>query len=268
MTERTEAQLFEDYEEQRAALANAKDEIRAMEQHRLTLLKTGTPEDVLAPDAEIRLEGIKIEIANARMKSLKFDLDLVRRENAKWIGVGMPSADELDKLLSIVTAAYPDLTLAREQGRFDIATRDHRDEFRRAFFAVGRMGRIAEASPDRYFSAIVDDVNRVLSAHRHKAVEGDAAMCAILAWGDVQHRPADAAFGQMTEVAIARIGQGSPARARWREILNGAPLLEPLPPRGMHASSSTYPTRPVRIYEKGADGQMHETDPVAPSWVQ
>ena len=181
----------------------------------------------------------------------------------------MPSADELDKLYKIVTAAYPDLKLAREQGRFDIGTRDHRDEFRRAFFAVGRMGRIAEPSPDRYFSAIVDDVNRVLSAHRHKEVEGDAAMCAILAWGDVAHRPADAAFGQLTEVALARINQGTPARPAWREILTGkANLVAPLPPRSMRSSSASYPTRPVRILEEGADGQMRESDPIAPLWVQ
>jgi hypothetical protein len=93
-------------------------------------------------------------------------------------------------------------------------------------------------------------------------------MVAILAWGDVQHRAADAAFGQLTEVAIAKINQGTPARARWREVLNGAPLQPPLPPRGMRASSSTYPSRPVRILEQGADGQMHETGPIAPLWVQ
>jgi hypothetical protein len=97
---RTESEIFEAYEAERSALADAKAEIQAMEQHRLTLLKTGTPEDVLALDAEIRLEGIKIEIANARMKPLKFDLDLVQRERAKWSGVDMPSADELDRLVS------------------------------------------------------------------------------------------------------------------------------------------------------------------------
>jgi hypothetical protein len=101
-----------------------------------------------------------------------------------------------------------------------------------------------------------------LSAHRHKAVEGDAAMCAILAWGDVAHRPADAAFGQLTEVALARINQGSPSRPVWRDILAGqANLLAPLPPRGMRSSSASYPTRPVKFYEEGADGQMHESDP-------
>jgi hypothetical protein len=267
MTERTEAEIFEAYESERVALANAKAEIARLQGFRPTLLQTATVDEIIEIDDEIRLQTIAAEIAAARMKPLKFDLDMATRERAKWVGVDMPTDDELDKLLSIVTAAYPDLKLAREQGRFDIATRDHRDEFRRAFFAVGRMGRIAEPSPDRYFSAIVDDVNRVLNAHRHKAVEGDAAMCAILAWGDVAHRPADAAFGQLAEVALARINQGSPARpAAWRDLLSGkANLVAPLPPRGMHASSSTYPVPRVRITypdsQEGSDGRMHEFHP-------
>ncbi len=267
MTERTEAQLFEDYEEQRAALANAKDEIRAMEQHRLTLLKTGTPEDVLALDAEIRLEGIKIEIANARMKPLKFDLDLVQRERAKWVGCAMPSDAELDRLLAIVTAAYPDLKLAREQGRFDISSRDHRHEFRAAFYAVGRLGRVAEPDAGRYFSSVLDDANSILRAHRIKEVEGDALHAAALAWGDVVWRATDRAMGQSFEIGIARLNQGTPARPVWRDLLSGkANLVAPLPPRGQRASaSSSYPTPRVRITypdsHEGADASQN-------SWAQ
>jgi hypothetical protein len=202
MTERTESELSEAYESERAALADAKAEIQAMQEHRLTLLKAGSPEDVLALDDEIRLEGIKIEIANARMAPLKIELDQVRRERAKWVGVDMPSPDGLDSLYRIVVAAHPGLKLEREPTRFEYE-RNHRDEFKRAFFAVGRMGRLNEPGGDRYFHAVADDVNRVLSARRLSDVGGDAVMCAILAWGDVQHRPADAAFGQLAEVAIA-----------------------------------------------------------------
>jgi hypothetical protein len=267
MTEqRTESEIFDAYESERAALANAKDEIQAMEQHRGTLLKTGTPEDVLALDAEIRLEGIKIEIASARMKPLKFDLDMATRERAKWSGVDMPSDDELDKLLSIVTAAYPDLKLAREQGRFDIAMRDHRDEFRRAFFAVGRLGRLSEPDAGRYFSSVVDDANSVLRAHRLQEIEGDALHAAALAWGDVVWRAADRAMGQSVEIGISRLNQGSPARPVWRDILAGkANLVAPLPPRGMHASSSTYPVPRVRITypnsHEGADASQNSWTP-------
>jgi hypothetical protein len=265
MNERTESEISEAYESERTALADAQAEIKAMQRHRLALLKTGAPENVRALDDEIRLEGIKIEIATARMSPLKVELDIVRSENAKWSGVDMPTADELDSLYKIVIAAHPDLKLERETTRFEYE-RNHLDEFKRAFLAVGRLGRLTEPSPDRHFHAVVDDANRVLSARRLSDVEGDAVMVAILAWGDVQHRPADAAFGQLTEVAIAKINQGTPARARWREVLNGAPLQPPLPPRGQRAPS--YPTRPVRILEEGADGAMHGIAPIAPLWVQ
>ena len=68
MNERTESELAEAYEKERAALADAQDELKAMQKHRVTLLRTtGTPEDVLSLDDEIRLEAIKIEISSARM---------------------------------------------------------------------------------------------------------------------------------------------------------------------------------------------------------
>ena len=245
-------------------MADAKAEIQAMQEHRLTLLKTGTPEDVLALDDEIRLEGIKIEIENARMAPLKVELDHVRRENSKWIGVVMPSADELDIFYKIVVVAHPGHKLERETTRFEYE-RNHRDEFKRAFFAVGRMGRLSEPSGDRYFHAVVDDINRVLSARRLSDVGGHAVMCAILAWGDVQHRPADAAFGQLAELAIAKINQGAPARPVWRDLLTRkANLVAPLPPRNAHASASTYPVPRVTI--RYPNGQ--EADPSKNSWTQ
>ena len=108
-----------------------------MQKHRLTLLRmAGTPEDVLSLDSEIRLEGIKIEIASARLAPLKNELDMVRQQAAKWAGVDMPSADELDSLYKIVIAAHPGLNLERKTTRFEYE-RNHQDEFKRAFFAVG-----------------------------------------------------------------------------------------------------------------------------------
>jgi hypothetical protein len=265
MNERTESEISEAYESERTALADAQKEIKAMQRHRLDLLETGTPEDVLALDDEIRLEGIKTEIATARMVPLKNHLDAVRSERAKWIGVDMPSADELDKLLAIVAAARPDLKLAREQGRFDIAVRDHRAEFRRAFYAIGRMGRLGEPDAGRYFSSIFDDANSILRARRLGEIEGDAFQAAALAWGDVVWRAADRAMWQSFEIGLARLNQGSPAVPRWREILTGkANLLAPLPPRGQGASPSSYPTPRVRI--RYGDGR--EVDPAAPLQVQ
>jgi hypothetical protein len=266
MTERTESELAEAYESERSALAGAQEEIKGMQKHRLTLLRmAGTPEDVLSLDDEIRLEGIKIEIASARLAPLKNELDMVRQQAAKWAGVDMPSADELDSLYKIVIAAHPGLNLERKTTRFEYE-RNHQDEFKRAFFAVGRMGRLSEPSDDRYFHAVVDDVNRALSARRLGDVGGNAVLCAILAWGDVQHRAADAAFGQVTEVAIAKINQGTPARPMWRDILVGkSNLIAPLPPRNAHASSSSYPVPRVRITYSDTG---REVDSIAPLLVQ
>jgi hypothetical protein len=265
MIERTETELAEAYESERAALANAKAEIQAMQQHRLTLLKTGAPEDVLSLDDEIRLEGIKIEIATARMVPLKNELDMVRSERAKWSGVDMPSAAELDSLLKIVAAAYPELALAKEPGRFEYA-RNHREEFRAAFYAIGRLGRLAEPDSGRYFSSVVDDANSILRAHLiPKDVGGDAVFAALLSWGDCVWRAADHAMGQPFESGVARLNQGSPARPVWRDLLTGkANLLAPLPPRHLDAGSSTYPAPRVRI--RYGDGR--EVDPAAPLWVQ
>ena len=262
MTERTESELAEAYEKESAALADAQGEIKEMQEHRLTLLRTtGTPEDVVSLDDEIRLESIKIEIASARVAPLKSELDMIRRERAKWSAVDMPTDDELDKLYKIVTAAHPDLNLAREQGRFDISARNHMAEFKAAFFGVGRLGRLSEPDSSRYFHAIVGNVNDILQGRRLAEVDGDAVMCAVLAWGDVVHRPADAALGQMVGVGLARIGQGTPARPMWRTILGGeANLLPSLQPRNARASSSLYPEPRVRIRY----GNGREVDPAAP----
>jgi hypothetical protein len=263
--ERTESEIFEAYESERNALADAKAEIARLQGFRPAMLLTATVDEIIEIDDEIRRHTIAAEIALARMKPLKFDLDMATRERAKWSGVDMPTDVELDKLLAIVTQAHPALALEKKQGRFDVAIRDHRAEFKRAFFGVGRMGRLSEPSSDRYFHAVVDDVNRVLSARRLGDVEGDAVMCAILAWADVQHRPADASFGQLTEVALARIGQGTPARPAWRDLLAGrANLLAPLPPRNTRASSSNYPVPRVTI--RYPNGQ--EADAIKNSWAQ
>ena len=175
MDELTETELAtKAYEEQRAALVISQEEIKAMREHRLSLLQTGTPEDVLSLDDEIRLESVKIEISTARIAPLKNYLARAREEREKWTGVDMPTAAELDRLLAIVSAAHPSLALEKKQGRFDIALRNHRDEFKRAFYAVGRMGRLSEPDADRYVSSVFDDANSILKTRRLQEIEGDA----------------------------------------------------------------------------------------------
>ena len=265
MIERTESEIAEAYEKERTALAAAKAEIARLQELRPRLLKTKTVDEIIELDDEIRRETIAAEIAAARMAPLKIELEMVQHERAKWSGVEMPSAGELDRLLAIVTAAYPELKLARGQGRFDISERDHRAEFRAAFYACGRLGRVAEPNDGRYFSSVFDDANSILRAHRITLIEGDAMHAALLAWGDISWRAADHAMGQPLEVSIARLNTGSPAVPRWREILTGkANLLAPLPPRGQGASPSSYPTPRVRI--RYPDGR--EVEPSKDSWAQ
>jgi hypothetical protein len=246
----------------RAGKANAVAEVERLQDRRKTLLLTVSVDEILALDDEIRRQEIAGEIAQAKADALREDLHWARENAKRYSGVSMPSDDELERLLTIVTDAV-------DFPRLDSPSREILDEFRRAFYAVGRLGRRPEPSADRYFVATLDDANEVLRSHRLRGVECDTLLAGALAWGDITWRASDRAIGQLQEIGLARLDQGVPARAVWREILAGrADVLAPLPPRGMRSSAASYPTPPVRILEQGADGQMHETDSIAPLWVQ
>jgi hypothetical protein len=248
-----------------AAKADAERDIAELRDRRARTLLTGDVDAIEELDAQIRRHSIEVEVADARARELTGPIYVARAEAKRWVGVDMPDSDELAKLYTIVVSAYPDLSLAREMKRTDFGSRDFMDEFRRAFFGVGRFGRLAEPSSERYYHSVVDDVNQLLEARRHKEVEGDAIMVACLAWGDVTHRRADRSLGQLTEVGLARIGQGVAAKPMWRKILSGeASLVPSLPPRNVRASSSTYPEPRVRI--RYGDGR--EVDPAAPLGVR
>ena len=96
MIERTESEIAEAYEKERTALAAAKAEIARLQELRPRLLKTETVDEIIELDDEIRRETIAAEIAAARMAPLKIELEMVQHERAKWSGVEMPSAGELD----------------------------------------------------------------------------------------------------------------------------------------------------------------------------
>ena len=236
-----------------AAKANAVAEIKRLQEHRATLLRTSTVDEIIEIDDEMRRQKIMVEIAEARARGLMGELFFTREEAKRWAGVAMPTDAELAKLLDIVLAAHP--------GDF----RHNLEEFRRAFYAVGRLGRLGEPSDDRYFVSMVDDANEILRARRLESANGDMFCAAVLAWGDVCWREADASVGQPLELGLAKIYQGTPARPVWRDILSGAANLPPpLPPRNMRASSSSYPEPRVRI--RYGDGR--EVDPSAPLWAQ
>ena len=247
-----------------AAKANAVAEIKRLQDRRKTQLLTASIDEIVSLDGEIRRQEIAGEIADAKAVELRGPIYAARIEAKRWAGVNMPTDLELDRLLAIVAAARPDLKLAREQGRFDISVRNHRDEFKRAFYAVGHMGRLGEPDEGRYFSSIFDDANSILRTRRLEEIEGDAFQAAALAWGDIVWLSADQSMGQIFELGLAPLNQGTPAVPRWREILDGAPLRPALPPRRRTASSSTYPEPRVRI--RYGDGR--EVDPAAPLGVQ
>ena len=238
----------------RAAKADAQHAITELRGRRKGILLSGDVDEVERIDAQIRRHEIEVEIADAKALSLRGELHFAREEAKRWVGVTMPTDDELGKLLDIVAAAYP--------GEF----RHNLEEFRRAFFACGRLGRLPEPSTDRYFISSVDDANEILRARRLKSIEGDMLLAATIAWGDLKWRAADKATGQSLEVSLARPNTGSPAIPRWREILKGVPLQAPLPPRGMRGAS--YATPNVKIYRESADGAMREADPTRNLWTQ
>jgi hypothetical protein len=249
------AQLENSMASVRAAKADAEREIAVFHDRRKKLLLSGDIDAIEEIDRQIRRHGIEAEVADAKAGALRGDIYIAREEARRWAGVTMPTDDELAKLLDIVAAAHP--------GEF----RYNLNEFRRAFFACGRLGRLSEPSTDRYFVSSLDDANEILRAHRLESVSGDMLLAAAIAWGDVSWRAADKDVGGQLEVSFAKLNTGSPVISRWREILRGAPLQAPLPPRSTHASAS-YPIRPVRIYEESPNGVMRETDPIAPLWVQ
>ena len=138
----------------------------------------------------------------------------------------MPSDIELAKLLD-------DRTRARIPANSDMTL----EEFRRAFYACGRLGRLPEPSTDRYFVSSLDDANMILRSTVSPTSTETCCSRPCLAWGDVPWRASDKAMGQSLELALAKPNTGTPARPVWRDILAGrADVLPPLPPRGMRSS--------------------------------
>jgi hypothetical protein len=244
----------------RAAKADAHAEVERLQDRRKTLLLTASVDEILKIDDEIRRQEITGEKAQAKADALRSDLYWARENAKRYAGVSMPSDDELERLLAIVTDAV-------DFPRLDSPSREILDEFRRAFYAVGRLGRLAEPDAGRDFVSSLDDANMILRSRHLSDVNGDVLLAACLAWGDLRWRGSDKNLGQMLECALAKPNTGTPARPVWREILaRRADVLPPLPPRGMR-SSAAYPTPNVKIYREGSDGQMRESEPLAPLWV-
>ena len=167
----------------RAAKSDTESEIAELQDRRKRVLLSGDIDVIEEIDQQIRRHNIEVEIADAKARELHGFIYLAREEAKRWAGVNMPTDDQLAKLFEIVSAAHP--------GEF----RDSPKQFRSAFYAVGRLGRLSEPSSDRYFVSSLDDANEITREARLESVDGDLFLAACLAWGDISWRAHDKATG-------------------------------------------------------------------------
>ena len=121
-------------------------------------------------------------------------------------------------------------------------------KFKRAFYAVGSVTRLAEPTQKVTFSTHLDRINNLLRRRGHTEVEADVVMAAVIAWGDSDYRLQDLRYGQLTEVSLDPLhNTGRAPSPVWRRLLDGsASLRQPLPARGA----------PRRVVRQGADAPL------------
>jgi hypothetical protein len=225
----TEQQLRESLANARADLEAAPRVREALLERRKAMLLTSTVDEIIAVDDEMRVLDIKVEIAQAKIKTFGQELGFIERERARWLGVEMPTDAELKKLLALVEREHR--LLDRNENAY--IRRNVEDEFKRAFFGVGSITRLSEPTQKIAFSTHVDRLNVLLQRRGHTSVEGDVVMAALIAWGDVDYRFQDLRYGQTAECSLdPHHNTGRPPSPVWREILAGkSALRKALPPR-------------------------------------
>jgi hypothetical protein len=152
----------------------------------------------------------------------------------------MPSDAELRTLLKIVLAKYPRLDPARDRGLDPdpdrVLEREARftREFRRAFFALGFLGRLPgiETKNTKALSWWSDYCGDVLRGqHQDDDVNGRTLALAVLAHGDIPHTIGDR-FPFDVILGLTYPSAGVPAGDAWRRVLTTANLrpASALPP--------------------------------------
>ena len=231
----TEAELRHSLANARADLAAVPGVRKALLKRREAMLLTATVDENLAVDGEIRVLDVKADIAQAKATAFEQELAFIDRERARWAGVAMPTDAELKELLALVEREHPRL-LDRESDRKAYISRNFAEEFKRAFYAVGRVTRLPEPTSKIALSTHIDRLNGLLP--RGHAVEADVIFAAAIAWGDVDYRFNSPRYGQLAELSLDPLhNTGRAPSPVWREILAGRPLRKALPPR-MAADSS------------------------------
>jgi hypothetical protein len=148
--------------------------------------------------------------------------------------VALPTSEEFEKLLSIVTARWPQLQ--RSDGA----------EFVIAFNRILRLGRRQKLDTERGLAFWTDDVRAWQHQHQispNVFVGGVSFTAAVLAQNDVDHTMSDR-YPFDLSFALQFGGGGHPSTDSWREGLATGRLLEPAPlPRLIETRS------PVRIQQ-------------------
>jgi hypothetical protein len=163
-------------------------------------------------------------------------------------GFERPSSEQLRELLRRVLEEHELPAISEAQ-------------FSRAFWATGFQFRLEAPDVSLHFHSHVDSANNLLSQYGYGEIDGAAALAAIVAHSDIPYRLANRDQGQLLEVALNPFS-GIKCTNRWRAVLAGEPLREPLPPKGIPRHQTEVIPRP-KFYEEGIDGKMREYE-VAP----
>ena len=136
-------------------------------------------------------------------------------EQVNQTGAIQPTADEAQRLMEIVLARHPFLKGVGDEA-FTL------QDFRLAFLAQSRFFRTKTTASSKYFYHWHERSAEMLGVEVH----GGALLAAIIGAGDVAFQLRDNS-GRLLEVALNEF-HGAVCSNRWRQILNGAPLLEPV----------------------------------------
>jgi len=130
-------------------------------------------------------------------------------EGLPHTGFVMPDADQLRRLLEIVTAEYREF-----RGAFG------EDEFRRAFWAAGTFYRRPALATDVYWVHWVERSNERLVLAGLQPIGGPALLAALLAHADVLIQWPDPGVGALLEVSLNEFS-GRSANNVWIDLIAG-----------------------------------------------
>jgi hypothetical protein len=141
-------------------------------------------------------------------------------------GFVVPTKDESLRLMEIVRAAYPKLTI------------DSPLEFHRALIASGHMHRLKAPHTKLTYVFILDAANRLLAERFGlSTVSSNAFLGSCIAHCDVPYVFFDAIAGQMTGVGLDPYS-GIKCNNGWQSLLQHGNLLPPTPPRQSPSSQT------------------------------